>query len=160
MNRRLWMALAFAGAALAYVLLARPGDEARIRGQIGALSAAVRIDGAEAPRARAIRIQRAFTRIFMPSVQVDVPDLVEDMHGRDELAGMAISAAQTFRDLAVALGTVRVTTERPERPAEAEAVITVSGADHDGHPHRETRNVTMRFEKADGEWRIASISAR
>lgn len=156
------MALAFAGAAaLAYVLFLRPRDEARVRRQIAALADAVSIDASERdPRARAIRVQQVFRRVFTRSVQVDIADLVEDKHGRDELAGMAVSAAETFDDLTLDFGDVRVEVDRPGGIARASSVVTLTGTDHDGHPQREARDVTMRFESVRGEWRIAAIATR
>jgi hypothetical protein len=162
MNRRLWIAVAFAGAAaLTYVLFLRPSDEERIRRQVTALTAAVRIDADEAnARVRPLRIQQTFRRVFTNTVQVDVPDLVEDSHGRDELAGMAISAAQTFRDLTLAFTEMKVEIDRPARRAQVTAVATLSGSDSEGHLQRAVRDVTMRLEERDGEWRIAAIATR
>jgi ketosteroid isomerase-like protein len=162
MNRRLWIALAFAGAAaLTYVLLGRPGDEERIRRQVSALASAVGIDAGERNAAvRPLRIQQTFRHVFTRSVQVDVPDLVEDAHGRDELAGMAVSAAQTFRDLTLDFSEVRVEIDRPARRALVSAVATLAGTDYDGSPQRAVRDLTLRLEERDGEWRITSIATR
>jgi hypothetical protein len=156
------MALVFVGAAaLTYALLRRPDDEARIRGQVAALADAVRIDAGERdPRARPRRIREAFRTSLAPEVQVDIADLVEDGHGRDELAGMAVSAAQTFGQLQVDFGDVRVEVDRPARRARVTAVATLAGTDLDGQPDREVRNVTLRLVDGDGEWRIASIETR
>jgi SnoaL-like domain len=160
MNRRLWLALTFAGAAaLAYLLVFRPSDEERVRRQVTALSDAVAIDAAERdPRARPLRIQQAFRRVFTRSVQVDIADLVEDMHGRDELAGMAISAAETYGSVTLDFTDVRVEIDRPSQLGRVYARATLQGTDHDGHPDREARDVTMLFTEGEGEWRIASIA--
>jgi len=162
MNRRFWLALTFAGAAaLAYLLVFRPSDEERVRRQITALSGAVGIDAAERdPRARPLRIQQAFRRVFTRSVQVDIADLIEDIHGRDELAGMTVSAAETFRSVTLDFTQVRVEVDGSERLARASAVAALQGTDHDGQPQREVRNVTMLFTEVEGEWRIASIATR
>jgi hypothetical protein len=160
MKRRLWIALAFAGAALAYVLVFRPSDEERVRRQVAALADAVGIDPAERdPRARPLRIQRAFQRILTPWVRVDIADIVEDVHGRDELAGMAISAAETYGDLRVSFGSVHVQIDGTAKLAHVRAVATLAGTDHDGHREREDRDVTIGLENVDGEWRIAALSA-
>ena len=162
MNRRLWLALTFAGAAaLAYLLVLRPSDEERVRRQVTALSVSVGIDAAERdPRARPLRIQQAFRRVFTRSVRVDIADLVEDMHGRDELAGMAVSAAETFRAVTLDFTGVRVEIDGAAQAGRVDAVATLQGTDHDGQPQREVRDVTMLFTEADGEWRIASIATR
>jgi SnoaL-like domain len=162
MNRRLWIAVTFAGAAaLAYLLVFRSSDEERVRRQIATLTAAVRIDAGERdPRARPIRIQQAFRRVFTPSVRVDIADLVEDMHGRDELAGMAVSAAETYRAVTLDFASVRVEIDGAERTAHASAVATLQGTDHEGQAQRAEREVTMLFEDVEGEWRIASIATR
>ncbi len=162
MNRRLWIALTFAGAAaLAYLLVFRPSDEERVRRQVAALSAAVGIDASERdPRARAVRIQRVFRQVFTRSVQVDIADLVEDMHGRDELGGMAVSAAETFHAATLDFTDLRVEVDAPARVARADAMATLHGTDHEGHAQREMRDVTLLFMNVDGEWRIASVTTR
>ncbi len=159
MNRRLWLALTFAGAAaLAYLLVFRPSDEDRVRRQVTALQSAVGIDAAERdPRARPLRIQQTFRQVFTRSVQVDIADLVEDMHGRDELAGMAVSAAETFRSFTLEFTNVRVEIDGPSQLGRVSARATLDGTDHDGQPQREARDVTMLFTEQDGEWRIDSI---
>ncbi len=158
MNRRLWIALVFAGAAALTYIVSRPGDEKRIRWLVAALAEAGGIDPAERdPGARPRRIQQAFRRILSPSVRVEVADLVEDVHARDELAGMAISAAETFGDLTVRFGDVRVEIDPAARSARVTTVVSLAGNDHDGHAARETRQVVIYLEKSDGEWRISAI---
>ena len=155
------MVLLIAGAAvLAYGLVFRRTPEERVRRQVAALADAVGIDqGERDPRARPLRILRSFRRLLAPKVHVEVTDLVEDVHARDELAGMAVSAAQTFRSLDVELTKVQVEVDASGRTALATAVAIVTGTDHDGRRVRDVRPVTMRFEDQDGEWRFASFTA-
>ena len=160
MNRRLWIAIAFAGAAaLTYALFFRPSPEARVRRQIAALAEAVGIDRAERdPRARPLRIQRAFQRILAPTVRVEIADVVEGSHGRDELVGMAVSAAETYGDLVVSFDEVRVHVDESARFARVEAVATIAGTDHEGHREHEVRDLVVGLENVEGEWRIAALS--
>jgi hypothetical protein len=160
MNRRTWIALPLVGAAaLAYFLL-RPSDEERIRWQLAALGRAVVIDPAEKdPRARPLRVHEAFQKILEPSVRVEIPGVVEDVRDRDELTGMAVAVGDTLTDLTVDLRAVRVKVEPGARAARVQASATFAGAVRGGRGDRLVREVTVRFEKVDGEWRIASIAA-
>jgi hypothetical protein len=160
MSRRLWIAIAFAGAAtLTYLILFRPNQEASIRRQVASLGEAVGIEPAERdPRVRPLRIQRTFERILAPSLRVNIEGVVEDVHRRDELAAMATSAAETYGDLTVTFDDVRVQLDDRCRFARVEAEATLAGADHDGNREHEEREVVMGLEKIDGDWRITALS--
>jgi phosphoribosylformylglycinamidine synthase len=161
MPRRLTIGLAFAAAALAtYLLVFRVTDAERIRREIASLADAMRIDrGERDPAVRPLRIRRTFQQVLAPRVDITIEGIVEDTHPPDELAGMAISAAETFADLRVRFDRLEVEVDPSARRARVRGTATVSGMEHDGRPHAEVRGVAMRFEAIGGEWRLVALAA-
>ena len=141
-----------------YVLVFRQTDEGKIRAQLHALSSAVHLETGENQIFRAKRIQDTFSRVFPPEAQVDVPDLHQGLAPRSELVTMAMGAGARFSTVALSFDAVRVDLEKPSRKAWVTSTATVSGATRDGVDRQESREVVMRFEESEGEWRITSIA--
>jgi hypothetical protein len=161
MARRVVIGLAFVAAALVtYLVFFRVSDEEKIRRNLDALADAVRIEPRERdPAARPLRIRRTFQRVLAPRVQIAIEGIVEDAHPPDELAGMAISAAETFADLTVRFERLEVHVDGGANSASAVAVAIVTGTDHDGDAHREVRPIRMRFAVVDDAWRMVALTA-
>jgi hypothetical protein len=161
MARRLSIGLAFAAAALVtYLVFFRVSDEERIRRNLDALAEAVRIEPRERdPAARPLRIRRTFQRVLAARVVVAIDGIVEDAHPPDELAGMAISAAETFAEMTIRFERLEVHVDGGAGRASALGVATVLGTDHDGGAYREVRPVRMRFEVVDDTWRMVALTA-
>jgi SnoaL-like domain len=160
MNRRLWTAAAVAvAAALVYVYFFRQSDEGRIRRQLRALSEAVRVeDGAGNPVFRAARLKDAYAHVFTPRVEVDVPELSREPMRREELVSGTLSVEAPFQAASLDFTSVRVDID--ERTASARVTGAAAFVGVEGGQKRvEKRDFSMRFEKADGEWRIAAVSA-
>jgi hypothetical protein len=160
MIRRLAIGLTFLVAAFTtYALFFHTSEEDRIRRQVAALADAVRIDVEDRElAARAPRVRKTFVRVLGPWVRVDIPDIVEDAHGREELAGMAISAQESFASLSVRFDPRAVELERGARAARVTGAATLTGTDRDGRAYREVRPVEMRFERIDGEWSMVALA--
>jgi hypothetical protein len=162
MKKRTWIAVAAAWMlVLVYAVFLRPSEEDRIRRQLGALSEAVRVGpGDQNPVVRAARIQKAFGRILAPRVRVDVPELGEPSQDRDALAGVAMSVGGGLGSLEVGFDRVRVEIDRTGQKADVIAGVVVNAVELDGQAHREGREVTLRLDKIEGEWRITAAAAR
>lgn len=160
MKRRTSTALLIAAlAALGYYFL-RPSDEDRIRSQLATLAKVVAIDPAERdPVARPRRIEAAFDRILLPRVQVEVPEVVEDVYGRDDMADMAASVSGALRSLDVDVGSLRVEVDQKARHARVTGTITLAGTNLDGGKGSDVRDLVASFQKVDAEWRLAALTA-
>lgn len=161
MNRRLWIAVAIAGlAGLAYAFFFRQSDEGRIRKQLAALATAVRVeDGPGNPVFRAAHVKDAFSRLFTPRVEVDVDGLARETMRREDLVAATVSAEAPFHTAALDFTFVRVAVEDPPTGARVTGTAAGLAVDGGGRTQAEKRDFTMRFEKQDGTWRIASVSA-
>ena len=111
------------------------------------------------PAARPHRIQQAFDRILLPRVEVEVPEVIEDVYGRDDMAGMVASEAGVLRELDVDVGKLRVEVDHDARRARVTGTATLTGTSLEGHRGSDVRDLTVRFEKVDGQWRIAALTA-
>jgi hypothetical protein len=131
-------------------------DEAAIRALLDALCAAVHVDPSEGnPLARAARVHDAFSKTVSENVVVDIPDFPQVTSGRRPLADLATQAGLAFHDATVTLSavTLRMAPSKKSCEVEATATLTATGSGL----QRDTREVTLRVDKIDGTWRVASI---
>lgn len=161
-DRRLWMALGLAVlTGGGYAVFFRQSDEGRIRRQLTALSAAVRVEeGPGNPVLRAAHLKDAFSRVFAPRVELDVADLARETTGREDLVALTLGAEAHLRAAGLDFTSVRVQLEEPPVSARITGTATASGVEGDGRVHVERREFTMRFDKVDGVWRIAAVHGR
>jgi hypothetical protein len=160
MNRRLWIAVAVAVlTGTTYALFFRQSDEGLIRRQLAALATAVRVEeGPGNPVFRAVHLKDAFSRIFTRLVEMNVAELGSEPMRREDLVGATVAVEAPLQTASLDFTGVRVAIEDPPRFARVTGTATGLGVEGDGRRRVETRDFTMRFEKADGEWRIASVS--
>ena len=161
MNRRLWIAVVVAIlAAVAYTAFFRQSDEGRIRRQLKALAAAVRVEeGPGNPVIRGLHVKDAFSKIFMPRVEVDVAELAHEAMRREELVGATVALESRFSTAALDFTGVRVEIDEPTASARVTGTAAGLGVELGGRTRVEKRDFTMRFEKVDGVWRIGAVSA-
>jgi hypothetical protein len=159
MNRRLWIAAAVAiAAALVYTFFFRRSDEGQIRRQLRALAEAVRVEeGAGNPVFRAARLKDAYAHLFTPRVEVDVPELSREAMRREELVGATIAAEAPYQVVSLEFTGVRVEIDERTASARVTGAAAVTGVEG-GQRRLEKRDFSMRFEKADGEWRVAAVA--
>jgi hypothetical protein len=171
MRRRVLPILAMVlGAALGLVLLFRPTAADRVKSQLLAIAAAVRVEPTDLdPRARALRIQHAFGEALAPEVKVSLGDDLLDGVARDDaerslsrdrLSGMAAAAPESWSQLGVEIDGIRVTVDRIGESAAVDAIATVHASPRDGPPQHERRRLIATFERADGVFRLTSITLR
>jgi hypothetical protein len=145
---------------IVYALVFRQTDEGRIRAQLTALAAAVRVEDGPGNRVfRAAHLKDAYARIFAPRVELDVADLAHETTRREDLVGLTLALQAPLRTAALDFSSVRVQLESPADSARVTGTATGSGVEGGGQMRVERRAFTMRFEKVDGIWRIAAVSA-
>ena len=161
MDKRLWIAVVVAVlAGGTYALFFRRSDEGQIRRQLAALAAAVRVeDGPGNPVFRAVHLKDAFAHVFVPRVEMDVPEIGREPMRREDLVGVTVAAESPFHAASLDFTGVRVAIEDPPTFARGTGTAAGLGVQGDGRMRAEKRDFSMRFEKAGGEWRIAAVSA-
>lgn len=149
-----------AAAAIAiYALFFRGSDDERIRAQLTRLANAVRVDGTPVnPIVRNANLKSEFAEIFTKDVAIDVPELTSLRSGRGPLADVATQAASFYATAQIDFASVRVDLAPDARSADVVAIATLTGARQGGETERDVRRVSLRFDKVDGEWRIASLT--
>lgn len=157
-----WLAI-LAGAAglglVGWAVFGGPSDEEQIRELIERLESAIEVDGQENPVGRMARLNGAFKEIFTKDVQVSIPELTSLQGGRRELADVATRASGYFEGGDVEIGIDELTIDGSKQGAHARTTATLTGTKAGGSgPERDTRKVTFRFTRDDGDWRIYALS--
>jgi hypothetical protein len=162
MNRQTWLAvLSLIGVAAIYVLFIRKTDEDRIRGQLAALGAAVQEDEGDNLLLRAARIERQFPHLFLKEVELHVPDVSEGRRARRDLATYAAGSGKLATRIELRFSSVHVELERAAQGTQrawVTADATVAATLREGGARRETRPLSLRFEKDEEEWKIADVA--
>ena len=141
----------------AWFLLSRGSDESQIHGKLDRLAKAVRVDAPENAVVRHARVNSEFVEIFTKDVLVEIPELTSAKGGRHELVGIASQASAYYGTVDLAFSRVEITLDAGKRNARVGATVTVTGRPQTGGPERDSRECTIRFDKIDGDWKIASV---
>lgn len=149
------------GVAIAvYALFFSSSEEDLIRGKLDQLEEAIKVTPAETNLVvRAARVNGAFKEIFDPQVSYDVPELTNATEGgRSALAKLAASAPQLWREASVDLDPLAIEVDEAGMSAVASGDATLTATRQSGELDRDTRTVSIRFDKIDGEWLVVSLS--
>lgn len=161
MNRKtLIAALGLVAIAAVYVIFFRQTDEDRIRAQLSALAEAVTKHEGENEVLYALRVDKAFARIFTRDVELKVPEISEQSRPRKELAKLTVGASHAASKLSLRYQSIRIEIDRPMARAWVTGTVTVTASRGGGigAGDSESREVVIRFGKEDDAWRIASVS--
>lgn len=159
MNRKTWLAvLALVATAAVYVIFIRKTDEDRIRDKLRELALAAAKSDGENELLRALRVEKAFGRIFTREVEVKIPELSERTRPRHELATLAVGAGHAASKIALHYESVRIEIDKPMKRAWVTGTAVVEGQRKGGGGVREARDVVIRFGQEEDEWRIASVA--
>jgi hypothetical protein len=157
-NRRvIVLAAAMCGVAVIYVAFFRKSDEDRIRAQLDALCEAVDLAEGENEIFRAARVERAFPKIFAPTVSLHVPELGDGARTRPDLVTLAVGAGHKASAIHLRFQGARVELDRREGGGWVTATASASVKTRDGESQAESRTVTIRFDKQDKEWLISEV---
>jgi hypothetical protein len=140
----------------AYFLFFRTSDEREIGKKLDRLAQAVRVEGAENPVMRGTRINSEFAEIFVKEVIVEIPELTDIKSGRHELTVVATQAGSYYQSVRLSFERVQLQFDEAKRTARVGATATMIASRGSGD-ERDTRELTLRFDKIDGDWKIASI---
>jgi hypothetical protein len=159
MEKRTWiLVLALCSIAAVYVLFIRKTDEDKIRGQLEALSKAVHKSEGENDMLRAIRVEGAFSHLLTREVDLHVPEVREGRRPRHELATLAIGAGRDASAIDLRFSQLHVEVDRPMQRGWVTASAMVIANLRNGGGHQESREVVIRFDKEEDEWKIASVA--
>jgi len=139
----------------------RSSDEARIRAQLAALAAAVKVspdDMSANPIARFARINDAFKKLFDAEVRVSVPELTTLDQGRKPLAELATSAPRIFRSFEVDFSDIEIKIDDAKTSALVGATANISAVEQGNVTRADKRAVDFRFAKVDGDWIVTSLT--
>lgn len=142
-----------------YALLLKSSDEELIRERLAQLEQAVKVSAGDTNVViRGARIKKEFTEIFQKDVTIEIPELTEIRAGRAELVQLAASAPQLWQTATVDLDGLSVEVDQAGTSGVAYGDATLTATKHGGELHRDTRTVSLRFDKIDGEWQIVNVS--
>lgn len=157
MKRALVVALCVLVATLAiWLLFFRTSDERAIQKKLDRLATAVRVEGSENPVMRGARLQGEFTEIFVKDVLVEIPELTSIKSGRQELLAVATQAGGYYQSVRLSFDQTKIQLDDAKRSARVSCTVTLTVSRGAGD-ERDSREVTFRFDKIDGDWKIAQV---
>jgi hypothetical protein len=153
------VAIALGVAILIYVVFFGESDEDAIRERLDLLEATIEVKGTQENLViRGARIKEAFTELFVKDVTIQIPELTQVKTGRTELTGLAARAPSWYRTASVDLGGLRVDVGEQAVSAHVSGLATLTATRLTGELSRDTRTVSLRFDKIEGDWKIVSLS--
>lgn len=159
---KLWVPVSVVGVGLAvigYAVFGTSSDEDLILERLELLAETVRQDESDTnPVIRGARINSVFAELFTKQVSVRVPEVPDIGADRRDLVGAATQTSARFRTASVKFGSTRVDLDPSKMTAGVTTKATLDGVAHDGDMRRDTRGVTLRFEKVDGDWKIVALT--
>jgi hypothetical protein len=142
----------------AYATLFGTTDEELIRARLVALADAIEVKPSEQNLVlRGARIKDAFGGIFVKEVRIEIPELTELRSGRMELVQLAAQAMTMYRTATVDAAGLSIDLDKASLTAVASGKVTLHATRHSGDAQLDTRTVSIRFDKIDGQWLIVSV---
>jgi hypothetical protein len=142
-----------------YFAFFRPSDEDRIRSQLSRLAEAVEVtEGGSNPILRKARLDDAFGKVFDEDVRVSIPELSTLKSGRGGLVALAMQASVWARSAHLEFSHIEIKLDDARASAKVGAKADVRVVDGHGSTRRDDRAVDFRFAKADGDWKITSVT--
>jgi hypothetical protein len=142
-----------------YALFFSDSEEDLIRGRLDLLEESIQVTPQDSNVVfRLARIKKQFAEIFNKQVSFEIPELTSLSQSRRELVNLAANAPRLYTTASVDLGglTIDIDTSKTSAVAYGEATLTATRAG--GGLERDTRTVSLRFDKIEGEWRVVSLS--
>ena len=151
-------AAALALAVTAWVLLASKSDEDRIRETLDRLAAIVEVKEGANPIMKAAGIRDELAGVLSDDVHVSIPELGGVREGRQGIMAAATQAQLGFQSARVDLRRVEIKLDDAKQSAQASAEAQLKGKTRGGDTRRDDRNVDFLLRKADGTWKITSVT--
>ncbi len=142
-----------------YALFFSDSEEDLIRARLEQLEVATKVKSSGGNLViRAARVRKAFSEIFIKDVSFQIPELSSIGSGRNKLVALAANAPRRYQSAAIDLDGLEIKIDEPQTSAIAFGEATLSATRRGGQLERDTRTVSLRLDKIDGEWRIVSVS--
>ena len=143
-----------------YAVFFSSSDEDQIRAKLNSLEDAVALsDGDSNIVIRGAHVRKAFADIFIKMVTYQIPELRSEGAGRTGLAGLAATAPRLYRSVRIDFGDLDIRVDDAKISAVAYGEALLTGKRHSGQLQRDTRTVSFRFDKIEGDWLIVSLTA-
>ena len=153
------LAIAVGVGILIYVVFFGTSDEDAIRERLDLLEDAIEVKGSqENVVIRGARMKDTFSDLFVKEVTIRIPELTKVRTGRMELVGLATRAPSWYRTAAVDLGGLRIDVDEQGMSAHVSGAATLRATRLTGEPAGDTRTVSIRCDKIEGDWKIVSLS--
>ena len=141
-----------------YAIFFGSTDEDRIRELLERLERAVAVHSDETNViVRGARVRKAFKEIFSKDVRFQVPDFQSAGQSRRALVGLATQAPRLYRNATVDLGGLSVKVDEKGESSTAFGQAVVVGVRQNGTAERDSRTISLRLDKMDGDWRIVQV---
>jgi phosphoribosylformylglycinamidine synthase len=141
-----------------YALFFAESDEDKIRARLDQLEDAIRVTADDTNvLVRTAHVKKEFSEIFVKEVSIEISELTDVRAGRDELVALAGNAPQIYRTASVDLDGLTINIDESKTSALAYGDVTLLATLQSGEVKRDTRTVSMRIDKIDGEWVIVAL---
>ena len=139
-----------------WLAIPRLGEQGRIRRRLADLAESV--SGGRRPQGAALlaHILR-LGNFFTEDVSIKVGGAVPELHGRDQVLGLAQRALQYEVNLKVTFADIVVRLEDNERRAQVTATVLVKGTTSAEAESVNARKLQLDLVKPDGDWLIEAI---
>lgn len=142
-----------------YAIFFTTSDEDRIRELLDRLETAVAVkEGTTNPVVRHAALKKAFRTIFTKKVSFEIPELTHVESGSDALAKVATQAPTLYQEASIDLAALKIEVDSEGLSAVAFGDALLTGVRRGGQLERDVRDVSIRLDKIDDEWRIVSVS--
>jgi len=142
-----------------YALFFGSSDEDAIRANLTRLEDAVEVKNANTNFVvRFSQLKKEFAEIFIKKVSFQIPELSNHDNDRTELAKLASQAPRAYQQARIDLSGLSVEIDKEGLSAVAYGDAVLDGVKLGGEPARDTREVSIRLDKIDGQWRIVSLT--
>ena len=142
-----------------YALFFSDSDEDVIRGRLELLEESIEVTPQDSNVVfRVARIKKQFEEIFVKQVSFEIPELTNLSQSRQELVNLAANAPRMYTTASVDLMSLTIDIDSSKTSAVAYGEATLTATRHGAGLERDTRTVSFRFDKVEGEWRVVSVS--
>jgi ketosteroid isomerase-like protein len=133
-------------------------DEDQIKETLDRLAAIVEVKEGANPILKAARIRDELAVVLADDVHVSIPELGGVREGRQGIVEAAAQAQLGFQTAHVDLRRVEVKLDDAKQSAQASSEAQLKGKTRGGDTRRDDRNVDFLLRKADGTWKITSVT--
>jgi hypothetical protein len=146
---------------IVYVAFFRASDEEQIHAQLDRLVATARVTEDtkdKNPIAQIARVRGEYKEVFEKEARVNVPELGSARTGREAIADLTMQAGQAFRSADIDLQKLEIKIDETKTTAQVSGVAKLTAVERDGRTRKDERAIDFVLSRAEGSWRIRSIT--